>query len=724
MKPRIQLKTDGVAPVSQINVFNQGGNAVNGGDSWLQPTTSPNFENLGGGNFNLQNHFGDNLSQNLSSCMSKGISSAYLGKRTAKNGKQLKKAKKQSSKNAKISGKERGYFRINSSRSKKFWKKWNLLQIQGKKVPPKSFGQLGNFPKKWQFEEGNKTLKQSGNDFTSDASAQAKLPNPNFTNNSTVFPKNGQNVPNQRNTQLKSGGNKHTPTNFSQNRNSLDNLENKGNRLRALSAEGDKNYYANLKGGLSMRVLNRAQQIFINQPGKINIFNNFMITHSNSPINHNIPDYRLSPPPERSNFHLQQEPEQLISGGKITDDMILKFQKTDTVLNYALDKMDDEYSTYLALKVLTSAYFTEYTETLSPVMHKVSRKIINLILDQADTLFSREDIQSMYLAAEEQSMDQLMDRMTGLELSGESAPPPASDVKGLLSFKSFSLGSKNSSMNYGLGGNNIKQVGGDQGEDSAVMMDIEMEQTANLWGGAKNHAGFKRDAQGSCDGGVNGNLRGDTMSKSNLEHIDNKLPQFCKAIKPIVNSLICQLYCRPDSIESNEEKVFSEIQEESDQPTRYDTNASVESQTSFKYIQSFDMSILKTIIAFYKAVLKCKSFKEVKNMISSKEDIMKTLVQCKGTQDYNHNKFSEINFLRKWKPLVQAFGLNLAYVFMSSMIVCGKKYISVFKQFQLDVEEEDDDRSCLNLGSELNLSSSLDFRKSICQRSAKMSMFY
>jgi hypothetical protein len=120
------------------------------------------------------------------------------------------------------------------------------------------------------------------------------------------------------------------------------------------------------------------------------------------------------------------------------------------VLNYALDKMDNEFTTYLVLKISMKSYFTDYIESLSPLIHAISREIINYILDQAEILFTDNDFAIIY---ENSVTGNPLDSMLG----GWSQFDPENEegaveglglgkAQGLMSFKSFSLGSKNSSL--------------------------------------------------------------------------------------------------------------------------------------------------------------------------------------------------------------------------------------------------------------------------------------
>lgn len=332
---------------------------------------------------------------------------------------------------------------------------------------------------------------------------------------------------------------------------------------------------------------------------------------------------------------------------------------------------------------MAGAYFTEYVEHLSPVVHKVSRTIINLILDKADNFFSKEDISSIYKESEEMpKCGSMFDDLSNLDLQSVNETEQ-NILKGLDSFKSFSLGSKNSSLNVGL---KIASQSKDQG------MALEED---------------------------------DSVTKSNLEHIDKKLPKFCQKIKPVVNKMLGQLYFRIDLQGSDEQTVISEIKAESELPTRYDTTASEESKNHYQFIQNFDISINRLTGVFYNCLKKCKTIEEVKFLTSNKGKIMRTLICTPETEFKHAEEFGQLGIHQYYKSIVQRFDWNLGYVFLKSMAVCGMNYINAFQGFGKDIDENKiDNGSCIDMGSILNLSSSIDFKRQVGQTSGRMSMYY
>jgi hypothetical protein len=76
---------------------------------------------------------------------------------------------------------------------------------------------------------------------------------------------------------------------------------------------------------------------------------------------------------------------------KITDEMIMKYQKMDTLLNYGIEKVNARFTDYLWIKNMMEFYFVRYSPGASNKMHNVSLKNINYILSIVD-IFNEEDM--------------------------------------------------------------------------------------------------------------------------------------------------------------------------------------------------------------------------------------------------------------------------------------------------------------------------------------------
>lgn len=56
----------------------------------------------------------------------------------------------------------------------------------------------------------------------------------------------------------------------------------------------------------------------------------------------------------------------------ITDEMIAKYQKMDSVLNFGIEKVNSCFTSYLMVKTLLEFFFTRYSEVTSSLIHTMS----------------------------------------------------------------------------------------------------------------------------------------------------------------------------------------------------------------------------------------------------------------------------------------------------------------------------------------------------------------
>lgn len=84
-----------------------------------------------------------------------------------------------------------------------------------------------------------------------------------------------------------------------------------------------------------------------------------------------------------------------IIGFTITDELIAKYQKMDSVMNYGIEKADSFFTSYLMMKNLLSNYFQKYSEATSSIIHTLSESNLNYILAVCDP-FDEEDITVIY----------------------------------------------------------------------------------------------------------------------------------------------------------------------------------------------------------------------------------------------------------------------------------------------------------------------------------------
>jgi hypothetical protein len=75
----------------------------------------------------------------------------------------------------------------------------------------------------------------------------------------------------------------------------------------------------------------------------------------------------------------------------ITDDMILRYQKMDTLLNYGIEKVNENFTNYLWLKNMMEFYFVRYSPGASNKMHNVSAVNMKYALSIVD-IFNSEDM--------------------------------------------------------------------------------------------------------------------------------------------------------------------------------------------------------------------------------------------------------------------------------------------------------------------------------------------
>jgi hypothetical protein len=107
----------------------------------------------------------------------------------------------------------------------------------------------------------------------------------------------------------------------------------------------------------------------------------------------------LSPPNEFENtgVHRAQHQHQsnFLPNYEITDDMIQKFQKMDSVLNFGIERVNSEFISYLLIKYLLEFFFTRYSDSASNQIHTISKDNLDYILSLCDE-FDFEDINTIY----------------------------------------------------------------------------------------------------------------------------------------------------------------------------------------------------------------------------------------------------------------------------------------------------------------------------------------
>lgn len=152
----------------------------------------------------------------------------------------------------------------------------------------------------------------------------------------------------------------------------------------------------------------------------------------------------------------------------IDDQMIQKYQKLDTLLNYCIEKADSLFITYIFLKTALESYFVKYTVEVTPLLHNMSQDNIDFILslsdlfDDADLAFIKAhiDVDQFYDGKDEQQ-DEFLNFKNNKEVEKDqrsnlsslfkpktnkitNSPFQENDILGynsfLNSFKSFSIG--------------------------------------------------------------------------------------------------------------------------------------------------------------------------------------------------------------------------------------------------------------------------------------------
>ena len=79
----------------------------------------------------------------------------------------------------------------------------------------------------------------------------------------------------------------------------------------------------------------------------------------------------------------------------ITDEMIAKYQKMDSILNFGIEKVNEKFTSYLLIKNLLEFFFTRYSALTSNLLHSISRENLEFILSSGD-IFNEEDIATIY----------------------------------------------------------------------------------------------------------------------------------------------------------------------------------------------------------------------------------------------------------------------------------------------------------------------------------------
>ena len=76
---------------------------------------------------------------------------------------------------------------------------------------------------------------------------------------------------------------------------------------------------------------------------------------------------------------------------KVTDEMIIKYQKLDTLLNYGVEKVNSYFVDYLWIKNMLEFYFVKYSPGATNKMHEISQENMNYILSLTE-MFNDDDI--------------------------------------------------------------------------------------------------------------------------------------------------------------------------------------------------------------------------------------------------------------------------------------------------------------------------------------------